>query len=135
MSKFEIAMQRLDAAVEKIKNSEKVDIIFKDGRRTQGRMMCVFDCAPKHYVYMIFTDDSKTAAGLYRAYVAKFHILLGYGPDGDEEKMRIEFVDGPNSEEMKMINDVIKKSLSTGILARKPICEIQFGKVDEVGFY
>lgn len=134
MTKLEVAMQRLDEAIEKIKSAERVNIIFQDGRKVQGRMMCTFDCNPMHYVYMLFTDDTKTVDRLYNTYVAKFHVLLGFGPDGDEEKMKIELVDGRNAEELKMINDVIKKSLSTGVFKRKSICNLRFDGISEVYF-
>ena len=134
MSKLEMAMQRLDAAVEKIRNTEHIQIVYENRSQVTGRMMATFDCGPKHYVYFIYTDDTKTSDGLYNAYAAKFHILLGYGPNGDDADMRIELVDGNDYEEVDMINDVIKKSLSTGWIAKKPICKLRFGGIVKVYF-
>jgi uncharacterized protein YrzB (UPF0473 family) len=134
MSKYEMAFQRLDAAIEKIRNSEYIQIVYANGTQVTGRMMSTFDCEPMHQVYMIFTDDTKTQEGLYNAYAAKFHTLLGYGPEGDEEEMKLELVDGQNHEEVDMIDGVIKKVLSKGAFIRKPICKLRFGGIQKVYF-
>ena len=125
MTEFNTIMKKVNEKIEKIRNSEKINIIFKDGRQVCGRMMCVFDCEPMNYVYMLFTDDTKTADGLYNTYIAKFNKMTG---------VRIELVERVEAEELEMINDVIKQNLSIGIFKKKSICNLQFGGIAEVYF-
>lgn len=103
---------------------ENAYITFAGGKNVTGRVVCHYDCPNTGLDYILFTDDTKNYLGQYRVFAVSINPITGAKLYGD----------AMTDQEVDLINDIIKKNLSTGLFNRKAIVRLYFDSIEDVHF-
>ena len=114
---------------ERLAGVTKAFITYEDGRTAEGDVICTFDSKDTGFQYFLFRDGTKTAAGLWRAYAARYDVI-----NSVLKHTGFELGEAMEEAELEMVRDLIRTKLAKGLIFKKPLLELCIGGIREVRF-